>query len=222
MSLDWSPIPSKKAAEVRERVRTIVGDVDATAARLARYYRPGGKYAGETFLALPGNDLDQISAADLYAVSLLGVTVKPAAARRLLDDPTNTADIHTALRTTPNVDLAVAGDADLRAASRFYDAVHAALRSSKSTSDPWVTASKLAARKRPRLIPVRDSLVRKLLDTGTHTVHADWLLYRDLVRDRAIIDSLTHALESVGQPVRDPLLRVLDVALWTMAFDSRL
>ncbi len=220
---NWPAYDPQQVHAALATVTAIVGNVPATTVRLRRYYDLEGDYAGETFLTAPPNDVDRITAADLHAVGLLEVKIGPAASRRLLDDPRLGADIHIALRTTPNVDLAGASDEDLCAASDLYRSIHAALGTPDAArADPWVTASKLAARKRPRLIPVRDRLVRELLGTQPpHSFRADWLLYRAIASDKTIMDCLRRVLGELGRTIHDPLLRVLDVALWTKADENR-
>ncbi|WP_353962151.1 DUF6308 family protein [Micromonospora sp. NBC_00362] len=53
---------------------------------LSRYYDPTGNFAGATYRTVLPNEPGQITAADLFAVTLLSVRLRPAAARRLLDD----------------------------------------------------------------------------------------------------------------------------------------
>lgn len=68
----------------------------------------------------------------------------------------------------------------------------------KSTlgSDPWVTASKLYARKRPALFPVRDKLVRDLLDLTRHTNYeVDWQIFRAIMADSDITSALRDLAE---------------------------
>jgi hypothetical protein len=110
-------------------------------------------------------------------------------------------------------------------ARTLYLVVKQALREPRvRRSDPWVTASKLCARKRPRLLPVRDHAVRQMLGIRPPYDHRlDWKIYRELVRDDEIADLLLAATATArtpsGTPVQisDPPLRILDVALWTKA-----
>ncbi|MCW6004615.1 hypothetical protein K1W54_08465 [Micromonospora sp. CPCC 205371] len=107
-------------------------------------------------------------------------------------------------------------DADgtvLDLAGRFYEALrHLFLDPEAERSDPWVAPAKLAARKRPRLMPVRDGLVRRYLGIEKpYSYRRDWEIYQRFMRDeqiRRLLDDL---------PAPDPPLRVLDVALWTRA-----
>jgi hypothetical protein len=68
--------------------------------------------------------------------------------------------------------------------------------------------SKLMAAKRPRLIPVRDSVVRQILPS-TGQVWAD---LREALGDEALRTRIEHATSTA--PAHVSLLRRLDVALW--------
>ncbi|MBZ2198461.1 hypothetical protein KCQ71_20080 [Ruania sp. N2-46] len=127
-----------------------------------------------------------------------------------------------------NVELQVAGPETLSAMGQLQEAVKFALSSpSAKLSAPWVTAAKLCARKRPALFPVRDNLVRKYL--GLHKFRSyqiEYQLYRRLIGDTDVVEGLAQAMAyapsiepgRVRDPViTEPILRVLDVALWTHA-----
>ncbi|MFC8299500.1 DUF6308 family protein [Micromonospora orduensis] len=223
------PVPQGDAlAAARGAALEALEDTERAGRRLARYYDPLGKFAGETFLTIAPNDPGQITAADLFAVTLLSIQLRPAAARRVLDDERHRDALHRSLAAVP--DSACLADADaptLARASALYDDVKRALaRPGAAKSDPWVTASKLSARKRPRLIPVRDKKVRKLLGIppGTDYRH-DWLIHRGLMRDPTLLDRLREARDEattsggMQTSISDSSLRVLDVVLWTHAID---
>ena len=125
--------------------------------------------------------------------------------------------ILTALARVPaDVSLADAGPDDLDAAAELYRALKAAL----GGTNRWVAASKLAARKRPALIPVRDSVVVGALGLPNTDFREDWLVFRHLVRDRGRMQRL-HELAvkaTVDHDAPDlsdvPDLRLLDTVLW--------
>ena len=91
--------------------------------------------------------------------------------------------------------------------------------------NPWVTASKLCARKRPDLFPVRDSVVCGLLELSgrSQNYEVDWQVYRGIIQNdevRRRIDAVVDEASSregvnIGHPNRR--LRHLDVALWMHA-----
>ncbi|GAA4562762.1 hypothetical protein GCM10023176_05180 [Micromonospora coerulea] len=221
------PVPNEVAlAAAREAALEALQDVERAGRRLGRYYDPMGNFAGATFGTVAPNDPGQVTAADLFAVTLLSVRLRPAAARRVLDDERHRDAVQRRLAAVPEgADLAEADAATLEGASALYEDVKRALASPKTArSDPWVTASKLCARKRPRLLPVRDSKVRTLLGIPPGSDHQhDWLIHRELIRDSKILrllgDAKTNATtqEDIRVDVQDPSLRVLDVVLWTHA-----
>ncbi len=102
---------------------------------------------------------------------------------------------------------------------RLYNRVRSTLG-----SDPWVTASKLCSRKRPALFPVRDKLVRDLLDLTRHTNYeVDWQIFRAIMAD----SDITSALRDLAEKARDGALhldtyplRWFDVFLWMDARES--
>lgn len=159
-------------------------------------------------------------------MSLLNVKVGPGAARRLLDNERWRTAICRCLKAVPSTaGLVGAATCTLGPAGELYETIKQALKDpTAASSDPWVTASKLCARKRPFLLPVRDGKVRELLGIKKpYSYRLDWQLYRELIRDSEVVGLLSAATSEatapIGAPVgiADPLLRVLDVALWTHA-----
>ncbi|MGK5441427.1 DUF6308 family protein [Micromonospora sp. URMC 105] len=223
---DW-PIPGQATlTAARDAALDALKDTELAGRRLGRYYDPTGNFAGATYRTVLPNDPGQITAADLFAVTLLSVRLRPAAARRLLDDERHRDAVQRRLAAVPeDADLAEADAATLVDASALYEDVKRALASPRTAkSDPWVTASKLCARKRPSLLPVRDRKVRELLGIPPRSDHRhDWLIHRGLMRDSMTLgllrDAKTNATtqDGIRADVRDPSLRVLDVVLWTHA-----
>jgi hypothetical protein len=92
----------------------------------------------------------------------------------------------------------------------------------------WVTASKLCARKRPDLFPVRDRLVCDHLGLSHfRNYQVDWQVFRALISDQdvvAAIDSVGKALEAnpgaENLEVDHSRLRMLDAAIWTYTKSS--
>lgn len=160
---------------------------------------------------------NKVTADDLVAVSLLSVKVPGQAAFGILK--TRADDISKLLIDIPeNIDLAdleadrveeVLGDNS--SAGKLWRLLRA------SESSPWgigpTTASKIMARKRPRLIPIYDSVVRPLMglkDSRGHwvTCHAALTDGPDLpMRLREIRDC-----SGISEPISD--LRTMDIVLW--------
>ncbi|MBC7631269.1 MAG: hypothetical protein H7290_07330 [Flavobacterium sp.] len=112
----------------------------------------------------------------------------------------------------------------MSAMEEFYRAVKTGLSSSAARRpNPWVTASKLCARKRPSLFPVRDRNVCSHLGIlELDDFRADWQVFRALVQDPevgAAIDLLPERTREVGvgrlMALDISRLRLMDAALWT-------
>lgn len=214
----WDEADQQEVGLAKANLITILDAADA-AKKMAAFYDPTRNYAGATFhllAPLPKSAAqDDITAADLLAVTLMDVTVHPVAVRRLLDPGEPRQTVITALRQVPlDLDLAAAPDDRLDAAAEFYERVKETLRGNK-----WVTASKLAARKRPALIPVRDSVVVEQLGLSNRDFRRDWSVFRALVRD----EEVTERVEAVARQAAEdtaadlaglPLLRLIDTAVW--------
>lgn len=222
----WPTVSSDVLANAREHCLEALSPAGhkPVGPRLAKYYNIDGNYVGRSFAALLPNDADSITPADLHATSLLSVEVGPQATRRLLEPGPARDGVHDALRRVPLVALADAKDDSLDAVADFYRAVKAAISSSASKDpNPWVTASKLCARKRPGLFPVRDNNVCKLLGIRRlGDFRADIVVFRSLVQDpnvqmavQALPGHAYAAAEGRQLHLDAHGLRLLDAALWT-------
>lgn len=220
----WPVIPHEvidAATAVALGALSLEGDRPAHA-RLARYYDRERKYAGATFTDLP-NIADDVTADDLLAVSLLSVRISPLDARRLVEPSPERSAVLASLRALPDVGLTMADADTLIAMAVFYEDVKHALKDPWArSSDRWVTASKLCARKRPDLFPVRDRKVRDLLGlTRFADYRVDWQIFRHLAQSDEVRQAIFKALRQVPDAetiqVESSLMRVLDVALWSQA-----
>lgn len=151
-----------------------------------------------------------ITADDLIAVHFLSVVVPRAVAADLLLGPLG-SDVSVHLADTPT-DVELGSDA----ARRLLQDGGPADRAWKLLEDPdemgWVTAGKLLARKRPRLVPVYDRVVRCALGRPAKP----WLQLNDMfaVEAGALPELLTHVRSEAGVDQRVSPARVLDVILW--------
>lgn len=194
--------------------------------RLVRFYDADGDYAGASFAQLGPIDTNDITPADLLATMLLSVRIGPGAARRILDRGDTRDVLLRKLRDLPDCDLANAGSPVLTAMAALYEAVKQAL-SADTVKNPnaWVTASKLCARKRPDLFPVRDPEVCDCLGlTPWRNYQVDWQIFRSLIGDSdiiAAIDLMSRATVAAAAGRRlqadQSRLRLLDAAIWTYA-----
>ncbi|MGP5008391.1 DUF6308 family protein [Brachybacterium tyrofermentans] len=217
-------VPATVTSRAQERALEALGD-DA-ACRAIKYFSVNSNYAGALFLGLEPNEPDRFTATDLFAVSSLSVSIPARGARCLLAEPVEQNRIAEALRLLPVGPLETVEDDVLEAMSDFHGKVKKALRPhGVKSSNRWVTASKLAARKRPHLFPVRDSLVATSLGLGElKTVAQEYAVFRHLMSHPEVSDRLDDLQEELekrrtekGLILENSHLRLLDVVLWTHA-----
>ena len=188
-------------------------DVDTAARRLraslttpglrtavAAYFNEPG-FAGMTFSDLGYNPPLAFTSDDLLAVALLDITWRPQVVRVLLQ--THRQQLGELLADIPtDVDLWDASDVTLKHVDIMWDVL------TSIEGIGTASATKLLARKRPRLCPISDSLVIKAVDVPGRT----WDVLRHLLAEpgaRADVEALRPAAASAAS-----LLWILDVALW--------
>ncbi|MGO1239805.1 MAG: DUF6308 family protein [Cellulosimicrobium funkei] len=176
---------------------------------LRRYFGPVGGttgWAGSRFERLAGGGdrpetVDRFTADDLVAVSLLSVNVPPHGAIDLLE--TRADEFAQLLAEIPHdveiVDLESIPDD--WAPGRLWKT----LRDIHGIG--WVTAGKLLARKRPRLVPVYDTVVATAESLG-HGHGAP------RAHDRALHRHLVSLRDEAGIGDDISALRVFDVVVW--------
>ncbi len=171
----------------------------------AYFCEPG--FAGMTFTDLGRNPPGEIIADDLLAVTLLDITWRPQVIRVLLGS--HGQQLSQLLAAIPqDTDLWDAGDDTRRRIDILWDALTAI------EGIGTASATKLLARKRPRLCPISDSVVIKAVGVP----HRTWDVLRCLLQDpaaRAQIEALRPAAAAGAS-----LLRILDVALWVSHSES--
>jgi hypothetical protein len=195
-----SSLPTDEA--VRASARRL--RCDLTAAGLDRAiaaYFSEPEFAGMTFSDLGRNPPDEIITDDLLAVSLLDIIWRPQAIRILLGS--HQRQLSDMLAAIPqDTDLWDASSDTIRPIDALWDALTAI------DGVGAASATKLLARKRPRLCPISDSVVNKAVDVP----HRTWDVLRCLMQDpaaRAEVEALRPAAAAGAS-----LLRILDVALW--------
>jgi hypothetical protein len=221
---EW-PVPSEdEIDQAKEGILDALGS-----APLEHFYDTEGNFGGSTFVDLSLNEPFDITAADLHALSMLSVSVGPAATRRLLGESELRTNMLQALRSVPSdLVLAKANDDDLKTAWAYHRATLEALKEPRAQrSSPWVTAAKLTARKRPLLIPVRDNLVGEVMGkSALEDGRVYWQIMKTLVTDDAVLNAIENAIDqSKERADRSGLavvfesnpLRMIDAALWMTA-----
>jgi hypothetical protein len=241
----WFPVDDETLHGALDRALTALrAEVDIDPAhglsRLERYFDPSTPSAGATFNGLDrgAGAVNRVTASDLLAVTLLDVTVEPEQVRQLLEDHPKRATVTAALAEVPR-DVALADfGSGMRNFAHVLTRLHglySELRTTPApTSNQWVFASKLCARKLPHLMPVRDDVVcgylaGKLLDGtgGLGHFEVDLQVFAFLMTHpqvRTDLKDLEARLRfrfgiAMG-PV--PALRILDVVLWMAGIDAGL
>ncbi|PHV66619.1 hypothetical protein CSW57_09955 [Williamsia muralis] len=195
---------------------------DQAAALLRRYFDIGTEgqpnFTGSMFERFDGGGdaphvVDRFTAADMVAVSMLSVDVPAAAALRILHPGQH--HLNDVLAALPHdLDLVNADDEHLRRGEQLW-------KLTRTAGVGPVTTSQLLARKRPRLLPVIDTVVKGVL---THPRRGDF--YRTL-RHHLAADG--HALHRHLEAVREradigsdiSAIRCFDVIVWLAGRDNR-
>jgi hypothetical protein len=203
--------PSTTFTLLEARLHELFADseIESTNASVQRYFTEG--FTGSRFEVLADRDPYRITGNDIVAVSTLGVAVPAHVAIWLLGEGRRT--VAELLREIPvDVDIWDSGDAlePGGAAWQLWDVLLGCGWPGPRTGNGMggTITSKLMAAKRPRMIPVRDSVVRQILPS-TGQVWAD---LRNALGDEALRSRIEHATGRA--PAHVSLLRRLDVALW--------
>ncbi|CAL9327326.1 DUF6308 family protein [Streptomyces sp. SudanB52_2052] len=202
-----------------QRLRVLLG-AERAVGDLRRYFGidlpPGAvPFTGSRFEHLgDGGDrlevADRITAEDLVAVQTLSVTVPAPVALDILEGCLG-AQLSGLLQAVPRdtdmVEAEVSGLAPGSPADRAWHLLCA------QHGVDWVIAGKLLARKRPRLLPVYDKVVRCALGRPRPSF---WLALHAALRaeDRALHRQLLALRQVAGVPETVSALRVCDVAVW--------
>jgi hypothetical protein len=191
-------------------VRKFLDDVGVEQVRT--YFDPDSGFSGSEFDTLAGGG-DAIAhrcmftAMDLVAVTLLEVVVPGDSALDLL--VRQPSEYNALLSEIPtDIDLWEAADDVVgpdSAAARLW------VRLMSFPDMGWVTTSKLLARKRPRLLPVYDTVVKAALQPNSRSF---WLPLRDELQDDSVVQRLNAVRDAAGLDDEISLLRILDVAVW--------
>jgi len=193
-------------------------------ALLRKYYGTppfgAGAYGGAQYdlwdsLGTRAANVDRFTPDDLVAVTFLSVnTPGPAAVHLLRDHAQEFNEMLAAVG--PDRDLADEAHPLTRDSPAWQ--LDTMLRSLDKVGP--VIASKLLARKRPRLVPIWDSVVSTL--TGTQT--SQWEPLRLALRadDCALHRRLLRLRGLAGLPEQVSALRVLDVICWMEGKDQKL
>jgi hypothetical protein len=160
----------------------------------------------ESFAAM--GDPNRFQPSDLLAVEALSVVVPPESAAKLLI--TDAYRFNGLLERIPlDKDIWLVDKSEIGPGSAAHE-LHGALDDLKKVG--WVTAGKLLAAKRPRLIPILDKEVKRVLKPPTGRF---WLTMHEQLADRVRRNEILEACANAPDEVS--LLRRIDVALWMYA-----
>ncbi|MBT0768752.1 hypothetical protein KIH74_07430 [Kineosporia sp. J2-2] len=165
----------------------------------------------------PDPDPDRFTALDLVAVGLLSVTVPPPAMIAILEP--DAAVLANLLRRIPRTLSLVDADDDLVEGDNS-PLVRLWQRLREYPDVGRTVTSKLMARKRPRLVPVYDSVIARefgLRDSGGY-----WWGMREQLRadDRDLWRRITRLISGCGLEQQVTALRAVDVVVWMHGRDQ--
>lgn len=200
--------------------------VDQAAALVKEYYtetyKRGEIQTGAHFESwMGGGDapevVNTITADDLIAVTFLSVDVPAPAAIGILE--THKDKISELLKQIPSdLDLASLAAEDFSATLEQGSAALQLWRLLRqSDAERWdvgpTKASKIMARKRPRLIPIYDSVIGSVM--GMKNSDQQWILWHELLTDGSgLPERLNEIHEKSGVASDASALRIMDVVLW--------
>lgn len=198
--------------------KALVADDDGAAVEVLRryfteplvktgYLRSGARWDTWDSTGTRGRDADTFTADDLVAVTMLSVDVSPDGAQILLRER---VDEFGELLVAVGPDRDLADEADELTPESPVCRLEAALWTVPSIGR--TVASKLIARKRPRLFPIYDRVIGEVLDTKqAHLESVRTALRAD---DGALQRRLVSLREQAGLDEAVPALRILTVLAW--------
>ena len=180
-------------------------------------YMNSSHYSGAWFETIGGRgDVPEVATrfttADIVAVSTLGVRIPGWAAIEILDRRAN--DLNRLLsKIAVDVELHEASEHDLEP---IYE-IHGALDDIADIGH--VSRSKLLARKRPHLVPIRDQHVLEALIGQPYGDFTEPL--RDALRDDTTLPNRLDALRREVGHAELSLIRTLDIVVWMRAYGAQ-
>lgn len=187
-------------------------------------YSEGGAYTGAYFheLTHAGPSYpDRFDISDVASLSLLSVTLNGEMAHELTKKDKESDELARVLALEPDRDL---GELTVDQVKN--------LNSAEGLNPAWNTireirgvgptrTAKLLARKRPRLIPIWDSVIARVLDlptTQSYWIHFHTALTLD---DSSLDKKLSELAQKAGVGERYSRIRVLDILTWMYGKDKK-
>lgn len=196
-------------------IRTAIESIpsDQGNAYIQKYFSPEAPYAGAFFETLGAEDSpDNVyTPSDFYALMCLEVDVPIAAGLSILGNDAET--IRELLAQIPNTPLGSLTKAEFEQHLGPDSSAMQLWRILRSYKGIGATrASKLMARKRPHLIPIRDSVIQRVADFDRRD--DDWLLWWEALTQDDELEHRAQELRDAAQRQHLSTLRTLDVLLW--------
>ncbi len=187
----------------------------ATAKLIATFFDEGSAFEGNLLERIGTNDPLAITTDDLLAITMLDVQVKPRGVRRLIFDASVSSEISSLLAQIPS-DVDIWNGRELLASGgKTWELWTLLQRSGHGIMA--VTAGKLLSRKRPRLVPILDRVVEKIIAVNKSD---QWDFFVSYLSDSQRRNRLASLLPSDLNPVVSTL-RLLDVSLWMWGSEGR-
>ena len=202
-----NPLAMHAEEQVRNRIRDVLADPGVNGL-VAAYFDPDGPFAGTLFDLLGENPPCVLTLDDLLATTLLDISWQPFAVRALLAAGNQVTAALAAIPT--DLDLWTAGPDVLQSAT----ALHHWLDRLPGVGP--VIASKLLARKRPRLVPIHDSVVFRVLAPPKNKF---WMTLGAALTESTLRQQIEDLRPAGGDSIS--LLRLLEVAIWMRHSRSR-
>ncbi|MEU5034072.1 DUF6308 family protein [Streptomyces rubiginosohelvolus] len=211
------------------KIPAVLWDRHHVAGLLRRYWAvpPNGApaYTGARFERLTGGGdqpevANHFTSADFIAVATLSVDVPVRAVLHVLEPAGRNSYSRLLAQIPVDLELAAAEDRHVAKDSPAWN-LWQTLRDVDGIGS--VAAGKLLARKRPRLLPVYDSVIKKVFERPP-TDLSFWSDVRRALRadDRMLVAHLedVRGLAGIGEDIG--VLRVLDTAAWLHGQDEQL
>jgi Family of unknown function (DUF6308) len=212
-------------------IPTRLRDEDFATSLVKRYLATGtadrARYSGAYFERIGGGGgrediADQFTAEDLLAVTMLSVRIEGYHALEVLCYQAGTLNgllsqiPHNIALHDPGAAAHIAKDG---AAWTLWEAICDIEPRPGSGRIGPVAAGKLLARKRPDLLPVYDSRIKKVLSRPRQDIWWWDALHKKLVSDPGLIEELKAVREGAGAGHMS-LLRVFDVMCWMFSWEG--
>ncbi|WIM88099.1 DUF6308 family protein [Candidatus Mycobacterium wuenschmannii] len=190
-----------------------------TAADLVRDYM-GGRFTGAAFDTYGSNDPGRISSDDLVAVTMLSISIREGSTSALrpstiLKLQADSVRVESWLQELPtNRGLHTLSSTEFESwlgSESPGDQLYRFLR--RELDVPRVATHKLLARKRPLLLPIRDSVVEKALGLGNRN-DLWWRPWWSALHTNDAVVARLREIRDLAEVPDLSLLRIADIIIW--------